>query len=427
MDGERCLEVNLLGSFSIKYEEKPISFGKRSQSRFMQLFQLLALHPEGMVKDKLIEALYEWEAITNKNNSLNTLIYRLRKSLVTGGLPEEDYIKVSKGLCIWAGSMSLKTDVQAFEAAYEAANAAAEEKEERVKLECAFELYQGELLPQLANEGWVIVESVRLKRIYETVVKRLTQLLDKAGDYPEMYRVYTAAAALYPFEEWQTGQIESLMRMERYEEAQTIYKETVRRYSEELGLSPSQKMLNSFQVMREKLMQTEESFGKIKENLQEAALERGAYYCALPSFVDTYRVICRVVERSGQTAFLMSCTLTQLNPNREKKNASEISEWLKTAICASLRRGDLCTRYSKNKYLVLLMGMQQEDGQIIMDRIRSNFSENPGTAGYRLEFSLSSALDSELLFQAGIHRHFSHKGTGFSVKMKGENGRVEIS
>lgn len=420
MDGEKCLEVNLLGSFSMKYQEKPISFGKRSQSRFLQLFQILALHPEGIVKDKLIEALYDWEDISNKNNSLNTLIYRLRKSLVAGGLPEEDYIKVSKGVCIWAGSMSLKTDVQAFEAAFEAASAAAEEKEELAYLERTFELYQGELLPQLANESWVIVEGVRLKRIYETAVKRLTQLLDKAGDYPQMYRVYSAAAALYPFEEWQTGQVESLMRMERYEEAQVIYTETVRKYSEELGISPSQRMMDSFQVMREKLMKTEESFGKIKEQLQEAALEHGAYYSALPSFVDTYRVICRIVERSGQTAFLMSCTLTQLNPNREKKNAPEISEWLKMAIRGSLRRGDLCTRYSKNKYLILLMGMQQEDDQIIIERIRHNFSENPGTAGYRLEFSISSALDSELLFQTGVPRRFSHKMTGFSVKKKTE-------
>lgn len=397
------------------YEERPISFGKRSQSRFLQLFQLLALHEEGIAKDKLIEAFYEWEDVSNKNNSLNTLIYRLRKQLVTAGLPEEEYIKVSKGICSWAGSMRIQTDVQEFEKEYAASMAAENEKDELLHLTRVWELYRGELLPQLANESWVIVESVRLKRIYETAVKRLAELLDHVREYQQQYRVYTAAAVLYPFEEWQVGQIESLMRLERYEEAQALYQETVRKYSEELGLSPSQRMLDSFQTMREKLIKTEESFDKIKENLQETNAENGAYYCALPSFVDTYRVLCRVLERSGQSAFLMSCTLTQISHNREKKNVQEISDWLKTAICGSLRRGDLCTRYSKNKYLMLLLGMQQEDGQVIRSRIQQTFAENPGTAGYQLEFSLSSALGSEIIFHSGMQKSFSKKSPSFSA------------
>ena len=415
MDKKNRLCVSMLGGFSMTYEEKPISFGKRSQSRFLQLFQLLMLHQEGIAKDKLIEALYEWEDVSNKNNSLNTLIYRLRRQLVSAGLPEEEYVKVSKGICTWNGTMLLETDVQELEREYEASGKAASEEEEITHLTRVWELYRGELLPQLANESWVIVESVRLKRIYEDAVKRLGVLLKEHGEYQQMFRVYTAAAELYPFEEWQIGQVESLMQMERYEEALNLYRETVKKYSEELGLPPSQKMLDSFQVMREKLVKTEESFEQIKENLEEQEAEQGAYYCAYPSFVDTYRVLCRVTERSGQSAFLMSCTLNQINNSREKKNVQSVSEWLRYAICRSLRRGDLCTRYSKNKYLMLLMGMQQEDSQIIINRIRNVFSEKAGTAGYQLEFSLSSALDSGIAFKPVMIKGFSRKRADSSV------------
>lgn len=415
MDKKNRLCVSMLGGFSMTYEEKPISFGKRSQSRFLQLFQLLMLHQEGIAKDKLIEALYEWEDVSNKNNSLNTLIYRLRRQLVSAGLPEEEYVKVSKGICTWNGTMLLETDVQEFEREYEASEKAASEEEEITHLTRVWELYRGELLPQLANESWVIVESVRLKRIYEDTVKRLGVLLKEHREYQQMFRVYTAAAELYPFEEWQIGQVESLMQMERYEEALNLYRETVKKYSEELGLPPSQKMLDSFQVMREKLVKTEESFEQIKENLEEQEAEQGAYYCAYPSFVDTYRVLCRVTERSGQSAFLMSCTLNQINNSREKKNVQSVSEWLRYAICRSLRRGDLCTRYSKNKYLMLLMGMQQEDSQIIINRIRNVFSEKAGTAGYQLEFSLSSALDSGIAFKPVMIKGFSRKRADSSV------------
>lgn len=415
MDKKNCLCVRMLGGFSITYEEKPISFGKRSQSRFLQLFQLLVLHREGIAKDRLIEAFYEWEDVSNKNNSLNTLIYRLRKQLVSAGLPEEEYVNVSKGICTWNGTMPLETDVAAFEREYQAAEKTEEEEERILHLTRMWEIYRGELLPQLASESWVIVESVRLKKMYEECVRRLGALLKTQREYQRMFKVYTAAAELYPFDEWQIGQVESLMQMERYEEALYIYKDTVKKYSEELGLPPSQRMLDSFQVMREKLVKTEESFEQIKENLEEQEAEQGAYYCAYPSFVDTYRVLCRITERSGQSAFLMSCTLNQINSNREKKNVQSVSEWLRYAICRSLRRGDLCTRYSKKKYLMLLMGMQQEDSQIIISRIRNVFSEKAGTAGYQLEFSLSSALDSGIAFKPVVIKGFSRKMSGFSM------------
>ncbi|MCI7263582.1 MAG: BTAD domain-containing putative transcriptional regulator [Otoolea sp.] len=393
MDKEKNLCVNMLGGFSITYEQKPVSFGKRSQSRFLQLFQILVLHREGVAKDKLIEAIYDWEELGNKNNCLNNLVYRLRKQLVSAGLPEEDYVRVSKGICTWSGSMPLYLDVWEMEDEYRLAEQTEDREKKIAHFMRAWELYRGELLPQLASEGWVIVESIRLKKLYEEIVRKLGGLLREHREYQKMYRVYSAAAALYPFDEWEICQMDSLMLMERYEEALKLYNDTVKRYSEELGLPPSKRMMESFQRMREKLVKTEDCFTEIMENLEEDTAAFGAYYCAYPSFVDTYRILCRVTERSGQSAFLMSCTLNQLNNSHEKKNSQSVALWLKDAICNSLRRGDICTRYSKNKYLIILMGMHQEDSQIVTGRIKEKFFQKAGTAGYQLEFSLASAVD----------------------------------
>jgi len=346
----------------------------------------------GIAKDKLIEALYEWESIGNKNNSLNNLIYRLRKWLVTAGFPEEAYVSVKNGACSWCGSMPLDLDVSEFKMEFEASRSAGREEERLRHLQRVCELYRGELLPQLASESWVIVESIDLKKQYEVSVRELGELLKSRGEYQQMYRIYTAAAELYPFEEWQNGQIESLMLMERYEEAYRLYRETVKRYSDELGLPPSQRMLENFKIMREKLMQPEENFVRIKESLMEEKSENGAYYCAYPSFVDSYRLLCRIAERGGQSVFLMSCTLSQYRGDKEKKNSQFVADWLKRVLCSSLRRGDLCTRYSKNQYLMLLVGMKQEDSDVILQRIERAFGDKAGTEGYKLDFSLASAL-----------------------------------
>lgn len=145
--------------------------------------------------------------------------------------------------------------------------------------------------------------------------------------------------------------------------------------------------------MQEILTQGEEYFPQIQENLMEPVSEKGAYYCAYPSFVDVYRAMCRGMERIGQNVMLMVCNLHHISPQHEKRNEQEVADWLKTAICISLRRGDMYTRYSRNRYLILLIGVTQPDCGIIMKRIKRKFEENRRTKNYYLEFDAVSATD----------------------------------
>ncbi|MDO5407992.1 MAG: BTAD domain-containing putative transcriptional regulator [Eubacteriales bacterium] len=205
MKQENCLRVRMLGGFSMEYANRPISFGKRTQSRFIQLFQLLMLHQEGVGKDQLIEALYGWEDIGNKNICLNNLVYRLRKQLASVGLPQDEYVKVSSGICVWNGTIPVDSDVQKFEYEYDAALHTEDPDRQVSHLMCAWNTYTGELLPQLASENWVIEESERLKKLYCGCVNRLGQLLKSRREYQQMLEVYKTAADLYPFEEYRGG------------------------------------------------------------------------------------------------------------------------------------------------------------------------------------------------------------------------------
>ena len=51
-------------------------------------------------------------------------------------------------------------------------------------------------------------------------------------------------------------------------------------------------------------------WAKLKQRLKEEKGQGGAYYCSLPSFRDSYRLVTRMLERSGQSAYLMLCSLT---------------------------------------------------------------------------------------------------------------------
>lgn len=374
------------------YNGKPILFGKGKPNRFLQLFQLLILYQDtGISKERLIELFYGWSDVGNKNNSLNNLIYRLRKQFVAAGFPDEEYVLVQNGMCRWCGCIPMWVDVLELRQNYSKAEAAGRESEQQYYYKQVCELYRGELLPQLADESWVIVESIRLKEMYESSVRKLCKILTDRGEYLEAYRCYSDAASFYPFGEWQIEQQECLMRMERYEEAYSLYKNTVMLYAQELGATRSQNMLEYLQRMRSKLLWQEEPLERIQERFEEKE-SFGAYYCDCPGFMDVYRVLCRIADRSSWSIFLMSCTVKQIHMEKEKKNNERVTEWLDKSIQTTLRRGDMYTRYSKNQFLILLTGMKQEDAEGIIRRIRRRFGQYAGTEGYELSFAITRAI-----------------------------------
>ena len=96
------LFVKMLGDFSVSYNGKNISLGRNLAAKTVQLFQMLMLNPEHRVsKEKIIQDFYKYGDFSNRNNSLNNVIYRLRKILSEAGVPGETYISVENGVCVW--------------------------------------------------------------------------------------------------------------------------------------------------------------------------------------------------------------------------------------------------------------------------------------------------------------------------------------
>ena len=85
----------------------------------------------------------------------------------------------------------------------------------------------------------------------------------------------------------------------------------------------------------------------------------------------------RVIERSGQSAYLLLCTMTDGKgvPLEKGERLGKVAEDLEQAIRNSLRRGDMFTRYSDNQFLMLLLGIRQEDCVIVVERINGYFEK----------------------------------------------------
>lgn len=384
-------EIRMLGTFSVNYAGREIVIDRNAVSKTTQLLQMLALHgQEGISKAGLIDALYGRETVENKNGSLNNTIFRLRRQLKAAGLPDSQYICIQNGMCTWDEAIPLWVDVCEFQNLAEKSQSKTGQEEIRLCRK-AVACYTGEFLPNMIGEGWVTVENVHCKELYTNCVRKLCEYYMKEEHYEETLRIATSASVIYPFEDWQLWQIDSLMAMSRYQEAMEVYEKATKLVLDELGLPPSPEMLRRFRIMGEHVSQTAEVTEDIRKRMDEKVHIEGAYYCSFPGFIDIYHVFSRMMERNGATVYIMLCTLKGISVKDgyiEGKDR-EASELLAEAIRGSLRRGDFYTRYSYSQYLILFSDIRMENCKIVSDRIQKRFEQK--TAGeYRVDFDVTS-------------------------------------
>ena len=395
------LNVHMLGDFSVMYGEQPISFGKNTTTKAMKLLQILLYYGEqGIAREKLLSALYGRDELADAANNLRVTVHRLKRMIVEAGLPEAEYVNIKKGIYSWSGPMKTEIDARKLAALYKEEETCedAGKKEELLKTICR--MYHGEFLPDLSGEEWVLIESVEYKKMYTHVLKTLCDLLIERGDYEEALDFCEAACRMYPFDEWQGIKIECYIGLKRYKEAMKTYEDTAKLFFEELGISPSEKLMKQFDEMSSQINYTKpREIQEIKDKLKEEGDPGGAYYCSLPSFRDSYRLVSRMLERSGQSAYLMLCSLTdgKGHPLEKPEKLAILMEELQNAIQHCLRRGDSFTKYSASQYLVLLIGTNKENCSMIFERICKYFSREHKSWAKNMEYFVSSVADVENL------------------------------
>ena len=157
------LRIKMFGGFSAEYGNEALTFGRQRGPKFGQLFQILMTRPgKGFNKKDIAEVLYGSEQVEDINASLNNTIFRLRKYLKNSPLPADEYLTLSDGLLRFDGKIEVESDTWSFECAGQEFKAEQDIRKKAEICKRACELYQGEFLPQLSSEQWVI-ESVNAK------------------------------------------------------------------------------------------------------------------------------------------------------------------------------------------------------------------------------------------------------------------------
>ncbi len=392
------LKVQMLGNVSLQYDGIPIVLERTSTTNATKLLLYLLYHRDKKIsKDTLINVMYGNEDIISPSNNLKVNLFRLRKILEASALPPNEYISFKAGSYSFNSLIPLEIDVEIFTLYAEQALTKDLQKEEKLLLlQKAIEVYTGEFLPMLSSMPWVILENIKYRDLYIKCIRSANNLIEENGDLPLMLDICSRALNIYPFdEEIHLLKIKCLIDMKNYFAALSHYEETTKLFYEELGVSPSEKMLTLYKQMTSKIKLNTSNINQIKDALKEKESPYGAYYCSYLGFVDSYRFIVRVIERTGHSIFLSLFTLTNLRgtPLEIGEKLSEASEALHDVIGSSLRRGDLYTRYSPNQFLVLLIGINYENCEIVSNRIKTKFKDEKNIRGVRLQNTSISGAD----------------------------------
>lgn len=371
--------AKMLGGFSVTFNGRILAGGSRaSDSQTDHLLMMLLHHAgESVGRSELEEFVFADRELSNIHHALQSVIYNTKKKLARLGLPDaSDCIRQEKDRFFWDSSVPLVEDSLEFTRLYDAAYESEDAGERLSLLMEAVHWYTGEFLPSQTSVVWAAREARDLKEKFCRVVEDAAELLRQTQDFFQMEELGLYASKTDPLSDWECVTMDALVSLGRYEEARELYEDTVEYYLNEQGLRPSKNLMDKFSRLAGKMQHRHAVLDEIQQaltGLNETV--PGGYLCSYPVFTGIYRMMERMMERGGQSVYLMLCTVVDSKgvPMERSDMLEELSHRMLDAVRASIRHGDAMCRYGNGQCLVLLINTTLEDCGIIQKRINSRF------------------------------------------------------
>ena len=383
--------AQFLGGFSLSYQGRELPISANPQTKTMQiLLVLLKAGRRGVERKDLLEILQGENGDRERGmNNFRQRVYLMRKIMERSHFPEGKYIVQKNGQYYFSLDYDLTSDTALLDELIDQMRNRPEPKEKQ-RLEWEYcQNYRGQFLPMLGGEAWAAEEEAHYQKWYFDSLSDLCSRLKNQGEYEKLLEMCTMASRIHPYDEWQAVQIDCLMALNRYHEAMKVYEEASDIFYEELGISTLEKTVARYRNRGGQMYFLANAMTGIKDVLMEDEERQGAYCCSYPSFLDVYRVLVRIEERSKVPSNLMVCTMNEEAVNEEDTPADQLEEKMegfRQVLAGEIRSGDVYTRYSSKQFLVLLINAREKDGKKIADRLNRKWTETEESHGWTMEF-----------------------------------------
>lgn len=386
------VQVQTFGGFSISAGGKTIDGNaKQTQKAWFLLKYLTVFHKKELSSEELIDYIWGEDIGSNPAGALKTLLFRTRALLEPWGVPVKKLIVQQNGAYTWSDDVELVIDFERFDTlcarifANSADTALCKEAGEE-----AIALYKGDFFSQSAWESWVIPINTYYHNLYIKLIHRLIDIYSSEQAYSRIIDLCSQAIMITSFdEEVHYNMIYALYKSGDGAGAIKHYHQMMEQFYNEFSIVLPQRLTALYKVIQSELHQTETDLSAIQDKLLHEVMATGAFNCEYPVFKDIYLLKSRILERTGDSVYL--CLLTMNGKKSSFDSAGQYAkpmEALLESICRSLRKSDVCCRYSTNQYLVMLSSTTGEDAAIIAARILKNFSEHYPQKNLQTAFAL---------------------------------------
>ncbi len=375
-EADGAVSISLLGGFALEMNGASLTDDINRSLKLWSVLAYLILHRDRPVpQSEFIETFWPDDHSSNPVNALKTLLYRIR-AMLEPLFGEVQPILAQRGAYMWNKAVVCDLDIDRFEALCQQAGDERLTAAERIDLyRRAADLYQGDVLPKLNHQMWLVPLTVHYHTLYLGAVKTLAGLLDEAEEFVEMHDVAQRASDLDPLDEGlHTLIVRSLLRQGRDGAALSHYEKATDLLYRNLGVRPSADLRALYGEIMATEKNLETDLGVILGDLKETAARPGAFVCEYGFFREAYRLEARRALRSGTSVHI--CLITVSQPDGAVpplKVLSTTMDQLQEVLVKNLRRGDVVSKYSGAQYVIMLPAANYEDSTMVMDRVVSSF------------------------------------------------------
>ncbi len=391
------VRVEMLGGFSVWVNGRPVLEDVPKLTKPWQLFCYLVLNREKFVSNrKLIAILWADDVLTDPANVLKNAVYSLRKELCGGESLTDSPIIYSTGGYRFDPAVGIELDVEQFSELCEKARNPQVEQETRIQY-CrqALMAYQGDFLPQLDQDLWVVPLALGYKQKYLGCAHQLCEHLWQKRQHEDLLEVATAANTFDPLDDKSVVYLfRALDALRMYRVIVTTYSKAAQSYEDTLGSEPPEEARKICHAASERINKTEQDIIVIKTELtgaeQSARPARGAFFCSYSNLRHMYSLLKRSAERNKQTLVLALFTLVPAKGSGvDQYDLTRAMAEFKVVAMNTLRKADTIARYSRNQYVMLLSVSSLEDGRFVRDRIRESFSHAAASHNLNIDVKLT--------------------------------------
>ena len=385
------IQIRMFGEFSLFVEGRDfIKYLGSSKKKLELLAYLIINKNKNITAAELYEVLWPNDENSNPESSLKTLISRVRTNLEDFNI--RSAIVTKRGYYSWNDGLGAQIDIFELDELYEEiSDVEILDKQKEEKFLKAIEIYKGDLLPNFGLDPWVISKSVYWHDKYMSILEKYVKLLNVCERYDDVISVCRKGLDIDSFDSALNLELmTAFLRLGRYKDALSRYNFATGLQNVDLFSNPSEEILEFYK----KLIRIEETSDSDVDNIrrelwEDESLIEGAFICDYTIFKEVYRLNMRNIKRLGTSMFIALISIDSIdNMVPDFLVLDRIMDILCETLRKNLRRGDTVSRYSQYQFAILLPTVNQQTGQMVLERVKKEFYKNCSTTQFVMNFKL---------------------------------------